>query len=148
LSTAPRNGAHLTNPQSREISTPAPMQARTTQLRPPEPSLHGAPRMKPTHAARRPFSEFTQALGKQVLHLRLYRESNGFLCERELVESDGTGVTQALPFHTAREVEEFLLSDPHYARIKSGAMKLLHSFALEVCHESASSGLQPSNQFS
>ena len=100
------------------------------------------------HAARRPFSQFTQVLGKQVLHLRLYRESNGFLCERELVEPDGTGVMQALPFHTAQEVEEFLASDPHYARIRSGAMKLLHSFALEVGHESSSSESQISDQLS
>jgi hypothetical protein len=120
VSAVPRNSAHLASPQLREASKPA----------------------------RSPFSEFTQALGKQVLHLRLYREHGGFLCERELVEPDGTGVTQALPFHTAQEVEEFLLSDPHYARVKSGAMKLLHSFALEVGHESSSSELQSSNQLS
>jgi len=97
--------------------------------------------MKPATnpSPRSPLSEFTQTLSKQMLHLRLYREGSGFLCERELVESDGSDFTQALPFQSINQVEEFLLADPHYPQIKRGVNKLLGSLALEVWHERASS---------
>lgn len=90
-------------------------------------------------AIRQPISEHCQAVGKRILHLRLYQEHSGFVCERELIEVDGTGIIQALPFHSLLEIQEFLMSDPHYGAIKKGAGKLLDIFALEVSHEIASS---------
>lgn len=93
-----------------------------------------------TQAVRLPLSEFSQVVGKRVLHFRLYRQSEGFLCERELIEPDGTGTTQALPCETVHQVEEFIESDPHYREIKRGANKLLHNLELEVRHEHSSSG--------
>lgn len=91
---------------------------------------------------RRPLSEHSQAIGKQMLFIRLYQESTGFLCERELIETDGTGVFQILPFQKLSEVQEFLVSDPHYLVIKRGASKILDSLALEIPNESACSKTQ------
>ena len=94
------------------------------------------------HVIRRPVSEHSQAIGKQMLHLRLYQESIGYLCERELIETDGTGIVQALPFRALHEIQEFLESDPHFIAIKKGANKILDCLALEVTNESSSSKAQ------
>ena len=91
---------------------------------------------------RRPLSEHSQAIGKQMLHIRLYQESIGYLCERELIETDGTGIVQALPFRALHEIQEFLKSDPHFIEIKKGANKILDCLALEVTNESSSSKAQ------
>ena len=88
---------------------------------------------------RRPLSEHSQAVGKQMLHIRLYQESIGYLCERELVEADGTGFVQAFPFRRFHQAQEFLKSDPHFTIIKKGANKILDCLALEVSNENSSS---------
>lgn len=84
---------------------------------------------------RRPISEHCHAVGKQKLYLRLYDEGSGFLCERELVEADGTGVIQAFPFRTLGEVHEFLISDPHYISIRKGVNKIFEILTSGVSHE-------------
>lgn len=84
---------------------------------------------------RHAFAEFAQVIGKEVVVIRLFREHAGYLCERELVESDGTAFTQALPFKTTKEVREFLHRDPYFSTIKTGANKLLGKLALEIPHE-------------
>ena len=94
------------------------------------------------HPTRRPLSEHSQAIGKQMLYIRLYQENSWFLCERELIETDGTGVFQILPFQKLSEVTEFLVSDPHYLVIKRGASKILDSLTLELPNESARSKTQ------
>lgn len=84
---------------------------------------------------RRAFAEFSQEIGKDMIRIRLFKESVGFLCERELVESDGTAFTQVLPFRTTNEVQEFLHCDPHYSTIKRNANELLGKLASEIINE-------------
>ena len=84
---------------------------------------------------RHAFAEFAQAIGREIIVIRLFREHAGYLCERELIESDGTAFTQALPFKTTKEVREFLHCDPHFSTIKMGANTLLGKLALEIPHE-------------
>jgi hypothetical protein len=85
----------------------------------------------PRHA----LAEFSQAIGKDVLNVRLYKERAGFLCEREWVESDGSAFTQALPFHSSAAIREFLSNDPHYEVIKKHAIRLIQSLPMEIRHE-------------
>ena len=84
---------------------------------------------------RHAFAEFSQTIGREIIAIRLYKEHAGYVCERELIESDGTAFTQALPFTTTKEVREFLHCDPYFSTIKTGANMLLGKLALEVPHE-------------
>lgn len=84
---------------------------------------------------RHTLAEFSQTIGKQVLNVRLFKEHAGYLCERELVESDGSAFTQALPFQSAAAIREFLHSDPHYAAIKGHTYSLLNRLPSEAFHE-------------
>jgi hypothetical protein len=84
---------------------------------------------------RHAFAEFSQTIGKAVIRVRLFKEHAGYLCERELIELDGTAFTQALPFRSLNEVQEFLTCDPHYSTIQKGAKKLLDRLASEVINE-------------
>ena len=86
---------------------------------------------------RHTLAEFSQNIGKQVLNVRLFKEHAGYLCERELVESDGSAFTQALPFQSAAAVREFLRSDPHYEAFRKRASSLLNRLPSEVSHEFA-----------
>jgi N-acetylmuramoyl-L-alanine amidase CwlA len=84
---------------------------------------------------RQAFAEFSQTIGKEIIEIRLYKEQVGYLCERELIESDGSTFTQVLPFTTTNEVREFLHCDPHFSTIKTCANTLLGKLALEVPHD-------------
>ena len=84
---------------------------------------------------RPPFAEFSQAIGKEIIAIRLYKEHVGYLCERELVEPDGSAFTQVLPFTSTKEVREFLHCDPYFSIIKTSANTLLGKLALEVTNE-------------
>ena len=81
------------------------------------------------------FAEFSQAIGREIIAVRLYKDQVGYLCEREIVESDGSAFTHVLPFTTTKEVREFLHCDPHFSTIKTCANALLGKLALEVPHE-------------
>lgn len=64
-------------------------------------------------------SEFSSRLGSETLNVRIYREREAFVCERELVERDGTSFTMVLPFDRPEAVRELLEADPHYPRVRS-----------------------------
>lgn len=81
------------------------------------------------------WAEFSQLVDKKVITIRLFKEAAGYMCERELSEPDGTLFTQALPFNTTKEVQQFLHCDPYFSTIKINANKLLGKLALEVPHE-------------
>lgn len=70
-------------------------------------------------------SEFSTALGSEKLIVRIYRERGSFVCERELVERDGTSFTMVVPCREAQSVRALLAADPHYTRMRSAAVRAL-----------------------
>jgi hypothetical protein len=63
-------------------------------------------------------SEFSSPLGSEVLKVRIYRDREAFVCERELVERDGTSFTMVLPFKDPGAARALLAADPYYARVR------------------------------
>ncbi len=63
-------------------------------------------------------SEFSSKLGTETLNVRIYREREAFVCERELVERDGTSFTMVVPFEQPKTVRDLLTSDPCYSRMR------------------------------
>lgn len=70
-------------------------------------------------------SEFSASLGVERLNVRIYRAHESFVCERELVERDGTSFTMVLPFREVDSLRALLAADPHYARIRRAAVRAL-----------------------
>ena len=68
--------------------------------------------------ARTLLSQFSSALGREVLKVRIYRDREAFVCERELVERDGTSFTMVLPFKDPGAARALLAADPYYARVR------------------------------
>ena len=68
--------------------------------------------------ARTLLSQFSSPLGREVLKVRIYRDREAFVCERELVERDGTSFTMVLPFKDPGAVRALLAADPYYARVR------------------------------
>ena len=68
--------------------------------------------------ARTLLSEFSSRLGAETLNVRIYRERGAFVCERELVERDGTSFTMVKPFKEAEDVRALLTADPYYPRVR------------------------------
>jgi hypothetical protein len=68
--------------------------------------------------ARALLSEFSSPLGSEVLKVRIYRDREAFVCERELVERDGTSFTMVLPFKDPVAARALLSADPYYARVR------------------------------
>jgi hypothetical protein len=68
--------------------------------------------------ARALLSEFSSSLGREVLKVRIYRDREAFVCERELVERDGTSFTMVLPFKDPGAARALLAADPYYARVR------------------------------
>ena len=68
--------------------------------------------------ARALISEFSSPLGSEVLKVRIYRDREAFVCERELVERDGTSFTMILPFKEPGAARALLAADPYYARVR------------------------------
>ena len=75
--------------------------------------------------ARTLLSEFSSKLGRETLNVRIYREREAFVCERELVERDGTSFTMVLPFKELQTVRDLLTADPCYARVQAEVRKAL-----------------------
>ena len=69
--------------------------------------------------ARTLLSEFSSRLGAETLKVRIYREGEAFVCERELVERDGTSFTMVLPFREPEAVRDLLEADPYYSQVRS-----------------------------
>ena len=69
--------------------------------------------------ARTLLSQFSSPLGSEVLKVRIYRDRDAFVCERELVERDGTSFTMVLPFKEPAAARALLAADPYYARVRA-----------------------------
>src|SRR5512134_3717085 len=82
-------------------------------------------------STRRLVGEFSRTIGKETLHIRFYEDLNGFVCERELVERDGTSFVQTLPFTHARQVREFFQADPYYSLLMVDIDKIVARLGLE-----------------
>ena len=68
--------------------------------------------------ARTLLSQFSSPLGREVLKVRIYRDREAFVCEREFVERDGTSFTMVLPFKDPGAARALLAADPYYARVR------------------------------
>ena len=68
--------------------------------------------------ARTLLSGFSSRVGAETLNVRIYREREAFVCERELVERDGTSFTMVLPFKKPGAARALLEADPHYERVQ------------------------------
>jgi hypothetical protein len=75
--------------------------------------------------ARALLSEFSSTLGSEILKVRIYRDREAFVCERELVERDGTSFTMVLPFRKAEAARTLLTSDPYYSRVRGEVWRVL-----------------------
>ena len=75
--------------------------------------------------ARTLLSEFSGRLGSEVLKVRIYRDREAFVCERELVERDGTSFTMVLPFGEPERARTLLTSDPHYPKMRAQVTRAL-----------------------
>jgi hypothetical protein len=87
--------------------------------------------------ARTLLSELSSRVGKETLNIRFYRERGALVCERELVERDGTSFTMIFPFREAATARELLAADPYYSRIQPAATRALTKLdrALRGPHE-------------
>jgi hypothetical protein len=63
-------------------------------------------------------SGFSSRVGSETLNVRIYRDREAFVCERELVERDGTSFTMVKPFKEAEDVRALLTADPYYPRVR------------------------------
>lgn len=70
-------------------------------------------------------SEFSSKIGSETLKVRFYRDRTALVCERELVERDGTSFTMVFPFREAEAARRLLMSDPYYVRVQPQAMRAL-----------------------
>jgi hypothetical protein len=68
--------------------------------------------------ALKPFFECNHDSKKERLSVRVLRQADGFVCERELVERDGSTTLQVLPFHSVDILRYFLSRDPFYEFIR------------------------------
>lgn len=64
-------------------------------------------------------SEFSSRLGSETLNVRIYRDREALVCERELVERDGTSFTMVKPFLEPHHLRELLEADPYYPRVRA-----------------------------
>jgi hypothetical protein len=70
-------------------------------------------------------SEFSSTLGNEILKIRIYRDREAFVCERELVERDGTSFTMVLPFRKTETARTLLASDPYYSQMRGEVSRAL-----------------------
>ena len=70
-------------------------------------------------------SRFSSRIGSETLNVRIYRDREAFVCERELVERDGTSFTMVLPFREPEDVRRVLEADPYYPRVRGDVARVL-----------------------
>ena len=70
-------------------------------------------------------SGFSSTLGSETLNVRIYRDRKAFVCERELVERDGTSFTMVLTFKETGDVRALLIADPYYSRVRGEVVRAL-----------------------
>ncbi len=63
-------------------------------------------------------SDFSSQLGSETLNVRIYRDREAFVCEREIVERDGTSFTMVVPFKKPEAARELLTADPYYPKVR------------------------------
>ena len=68
---------------------------------------------------------FSSRVGSETLNVRIYRDREAFVCERELVERDGTSFTMVLPFREPEDVRNVLEADPYYPRVRGDVARVL-----------------------
>ena len=73
-------------------------------------------------------SGFSSKLGSETLNVRIYRDREAFVCEREVVERDGTSFTMVKPFKEADDVRELLQADPYYPRMQDDVDRVIAAF--------------------
>ena len=78
-----------------------------------------------TGKAKTLLSEFSSRLGSEILNVRIYRDREAFVCERELVERDGTSFTIVLPFSEPEKARALLTLDPYYPKVRAQVVKAL-----------------------
>ena len=76
---------------------------------------------------RKLFSEFSSTLGSETLNVRIYQENSTFICEREIVERDGTSFTMLIPFSEAATVRKLLATDPCFSQVTGQVGRILVS---------------------
>ena len=81
-------------------------------------------------------SGFSSRFGTETLNVRIYRDRKAFVCEREVVERDGTSFTMVLPFSEPEGVRALLTSDPYYPKVRAQVGRALGTLdkALRVRH--------------
>lgn len=77
-------------------------------------------------------SEFSSTLGSEILNVRIYRDRHAFVCEREIVERDGTSFTMVLPFGNTEAARTLLMSDPYYPRVRGEVWRVLGRLEKEL----------------
>ena len=70
-------------------------------------------------------SGFSSRVGSETLNVRIYRDREALVCERELVERDGTSFTMVKPFREPEEVRVLLAADPYYERVRAEIGRVL-----------------------
>jgi hypothetical protein len=65
------------------------------------------------------------ALGRETLNVRVYCHRDSLICERELVERDGTSFTMVLPLRAPDNVRALLQSDPYYFKVRTDVARAL-----------------------
>lgn len=74
---------------------------------------------------RKLLSEFSSPLGNETLSVRIYRDRETYVCERRLVERDGTSFTLVLPFTEPQAARVFLSADPYYSQVQREVRQVL-----------------------
>ena len=82
-------------------------------------------------------SEFSSKVGTETLNVRFYRDRGSLVCEREVVERDGTSFTMVFPFREAQAARDLMAADPYYSRVRPQASRALTQLdrALRAPHE-------------
>ncbi len=89
-------------------------------------------RAKANPVDRRIFAEIVHNHGKKTLQVRVYREYNAFVCERVLVERDGSIYTQTLAVSSLDGITSLLQADPYYPEMRTRVDFLLNRLASEM----------------
>ena len=78
-----------------------------------------------TIKARTLLSEFSGDVGNETLNVRFFRDRGSLICERELVERDGTSFTMVIPLREVGAARKLVTADPYYSRVQWQAARAL-----------------------
>lgn len=83
-------------------------------------------------------SAFSRRLGAETLSVRIYRQGAALVCEREVVERDGTSFTMVLPAREAEQVRALLAADPYYPRVRPEVDRAMSALAKALQEQACS----------